>query len=511
MAAEDFEEALELLAAEAGVAPAQARVITTHISVVLLGGERAFKLKRPVALPYLDFSTPQKRLAACERELRLNRRTAPSLYLAVRRLTRERDGRLALDGGGVLVDATVEMARFDEDGLFDRMAQEGRLTPALMTTLARTIARFHAGAEIERRRGGAAAMAAVLAINENGFALTDLLPAGEVAALEAACREALDHHRSLLDTRGREGRIRRCHGDLHLRNICLVAGEPTLFDALEFDEALATTDVLYDLAFVLMDLWHRDLAGHANTLLNRYLDITDDEAGLPLLPFFMAVRAAVRAHVVAVQARDGGDARVLDEARSYLALALRCLAPKAACLVAVGGLSGAGKSTVAAAVAPGIGPVPGARILASDRLRKRRHGVEPQMRLPPEAYRPAVSEAVFAEQAQRAGAILRLGHGVVADAVFDRAPDRERIARAAHEAGVDFQGLWLEAPAPTLIARVEARRGDPSDATGDIVRQQLGRASPVEDWRRLSTEAGPEAVCREARAMVEGRDGPDAA
>ena len=511
MAAEDFEEALDLLAAEAGVPPAQARVITTHISVLLLGGERAFKLKRPVVLPYLDFSTPQKRLVACERELRLNRRTAPSLYRAVRRLTRERDGRLALDGDGALVDAAVEMARFDEDGLFDRMAQEGRLTPALMTTLARTIARFHAGAEIARSRGGAEAMASVLAINANGFALTDLLPAGGVAALEAACRAALDRHRSLLDARGREGRIRRCHGDLHLRNICLVAGEPTLFDALEFDEALATTDVLYDLAFVLMDLWHRDLAGHANTLLNRYLDITDDESGLPLLPFFMAVRAAVRAHVVAVQARDGGDARVLDEARSYLALALRCLAPKAARLVAVGGLSGAGKSTVAAAVAPGIGPVPGARILASDRLRKRRHGVEPQMRLPPEAYRPAVAEAVFAEQAQRAGAILRLGHGVVADAVFDRPPDRERIARAAHEAGVAFQGLWLEAPAPTLIARVEARRGDPSDATGDIVRQQLGRATPVEDWRRLSTEAGPEAVCREARAMVEGRDGTDAA
>ncbi|MGQ3348583.1 AAA family ATPase, partial [Bosea sp. (in: a-proteobacteria)] len=165
----------------------------------------------------------------------------------------------------------------------------------------------------------------------------------------------------------------------------------------------------------------------------------------------------------------------------------------------------------AAAVAPGLGPVPGARILASDRLRKRRHGVEPQMRLPPEAYRPAVSEAVFAEQAQRALAILRLGHGVVADAVFDRAPDHERIARAAHEAGVAFQGLWLEAPAPTLIARVEARRGDPSDATGEIVRQQLGRATPVEDWRRLSTEAGPEAVCREARAMVEGTDRSGAA
>ncbi len=509
MGCDGLEPILALLADAVGCARDEARIVTTHISVILLAGKTAFKLKRPVRLPYLDFSTSEKRLAACERELWLNRRTAPALYRRVRRVTREADGELALDGEGVLVEAVVEMGRFGDDALFDRIATEGRLTPALITTLAQRIATFHDGAEVDERRGGAEAMAAVLAINAQGFALTERLPADDVAALNAACEAALARHRGLLDARGREGRIRRCHGDLHLRNICLVDGEPTLFDALEFDEELATTDILYDLAFVLMDLWHRDLASLANLLMNRYLDATEDEAGLPLLPFFMAVRAAVRAHVLAAQA--GADAAVIDEARAYLALALRLLAPQPARLVAVGGLSGSGKSTVAAALADRVGPPPGARVLASDRIRKRRFGVAAETRLPPDAYRPAVSEAVYAEQASRAAAILQGGHGVVVEAVFDRAPDRARIAQAAHAAGVPFEGLWLEARPETLMARVEARRGDPSDATAAVVRAQLAQAETVRGWTRLSAEADAETVCRRACEIVDAAARPGAA
>ncbi|MDP3410456.1 bifunctional aminoglycoside phosphotransferase/ATP-binding protein [Bosea sp. (in: a-proteobacteria)] len=501
----DFQdEIIALLGAEAGVAPAEATTIGTHISLVLLLGRRVYKLKRPVRLPYLDFSTPQLRLAACERELRLNRRTAPMLYRGVRRITRESDGRLALDGPGALVEAAVEMARFDADGLFEAMAGEGRLTPALMTALAGQIAAFHGAAEIDVSGAGARAMASVLDINARGLALTDLFATAEVAALNGACRAALARHGALLDARGRAGKIRHCHGDLHLRNICLIDGVPTLFDGLEFDEALATTDVLYDLAFVLMDLWHRGLDSLANTLFNRYLDATGDEAGLPLLPFFMAVRATVRAHVVALQAQEdkaaGAPSAASEaEAGSYLGLALACLAPREARLVAVGGLSGSGKSTVAAAVAPAIGPVPGARILASDRLRKRRFGVAAETRLPSEAYRPEVSAAVYAELMAGAAAILRLGHGVVADAVFDRAPDREQIAAVGAAAGAAFQGLWLEAGIETLVSRVDARTGDASDATPDVVRAQALHRPEGVAWAQIAAEGGREAVCQEAR------------
>jgi hypothetical protein len=505
------DEVVAYLKSEAGFqADSRADVIVTHISIVVLAGSRAFKLKRAVCLPYVDFSTPERRLVACEQELLLNRRTAPSLYLAVRRITREQDGRLALDGKGPLVDAVVEMARFDEAGLFDRMAVAGSLTPALMTRLAHRIATFHAEAAIERGRTGAAGMAAVLVINEQALTTSGVFPQREVVSLNAASRDALTEHRSLLDARARAGKVRRCHGDLHLRNICLVGGEPTLFDCLEFDEGLATTDVLYDLAFVLMDLWHRRLGAAANILFNRYLDAADEEDGLRLLPFFMAVRAAVRAHVTAAQVADAGEgmAERRIEARSYFDLARSLLVPKPARLVAVGGFSGSGKSTVAAAIAPEIGPAPGARILASDRIRKHLFGASAETRLPARAYRPEISRRVYELIAVRAGHILRRGHGVVADAVFDRPDERGRIADVALREGVAFQGLWLEAGTELLVERVAARRGDPSDATPDVVRDQVGRPLGAIDWSRLPTDAGAEDVFLSAKRLIGAGDAP---
>ena len=489
----------------AGVDPAGIETVQTHISHVLIGGRTAIKLKRAVRLGYVDFSTPERRLAACERELELNRRTAPMLYRGVRRIVRRPDGGLALDADGELVDAVVEMARFDADGLFDQMAIDGTLTAPLMTRLAGHIAGFHAGLPVEQGSGGAAVMAGVLAINERALATTSVFPPDEVAAFNRRFRESLATHADLLDRRGAAGKIRRCHGDLHLRNICLMAGEPTLFDCLEFDEAMATTDILYDLAFLLMDLWHRGLEEAANLVLNRYLDALDESDGLPLLPFLMAVRAAVRAHVAATRAAEGGAAGAAGEARAYFDLALELLAPRSPRLVAVGGLSGSGKSTVAAAIAPGIGPVPGARILASDCIRKRHFAVPVETRLPAECYAPEVSHRVYDELIATAERVARLGHGVVADGVFDRPTERARIASAAEAAGVPFTGLWLEAPAERLLERVAGRTGDPSDATPDVVRGQLARSRAPVEWEVLPSEASIEIVAERARRLIDGR------
>ncbi|CAH1659774.1 bifunctional aminoglycoside phosphotransferase/ATP-binding protein [Chelatococcus asaccharovorans] len=491
MRVEDQTATLAFLTDPATHGGREVTTIETHISVVVLVGDEAFKLKRAVRLPYVDFSTVERRLAACRDELALNRRTAPTLYRAVRRVTREADGRLAFDGSGALVDAVVVMGRFDANGLFDRMAVEGRLTPALMTGLANTIARFHAEAAVSRERTGAAVMAGVLAMNERAFAATRIFTPEEVASLYDDLQRAFAGHTALLDARGRAGRIRHCHGDLHLRNICLVDGTPTLFDCLEFDANLATIDVLYDLAFLLMDLWHRGLAPYANLVANRYLDACDEADGLPLVPFFMAVRAAVRAHVTATQAEEArGDrqAELTREAKCYFDLTRRLLRPVPARLVAIGGLSGTGKSTLAAAIADRIGPPPGARILASDRVRKRLHGVSPETRLPAEAYRPEISREVYARLFTEAQATLQRGHAAIADAVFDRADTRAAIAACAAAAGVAFSGLWLDAPAATLVDRVAARRGDPSDATTDVVQAQLARGPGAVDWTRI--EAG---------------------
>jgi len=458
---------------------------TTHISAIFFVGHRVFKLKRAVRLPYVDFSTAALRLAACCREYDLNRRTAPALYMGVRCITRETDGRLMFDGRGELVDAVVEMARFDENTLFDRMGPRGQLTPTLLTELARTVARFHTNSAADHRRTGAAGIASVLDINEQALTAANLFSADAVATLTADLRSAFHRHESLLNARARAGKVRRCHGDLHLRNICLVDGVPTLFDCLEFDESMATVDVLYDVAFLLMDLWHRRLQPGANLVFNRYLDECDETDGLPLIPFFMSIRASVRAHVTAAQAEQAPDAcreKVIAEAKAYAALAARFLNPAPARLVAIGGLSGTGKSTVAAAIADKIGSAPGARVLASDRIRKRLYGVRAEERLPAQAYSPEVSERVYAALALSAQTVLSSGHAVVADAVFDRATDRERVERIASAAKVPFMGIWLHAKPPTLFARVDARRGDASDATVDIVRAQLADQNGSANW-----------------------------
>ena len=259
--------------------------IETHISRIFLAGDRAYKMKRAVKLPYADFSTPALRLAACEKEVELNSRTAPGLYLGVRRITREKDGQIEFDGSGAMIDAVVEMVRFDQQCLFDRMAVAGELTPKLMTEAARVIARFHRTAPIVHSGSGAANMAAVLDINEAGFATSHIFEADALGAFSKAFRDALARHASLLDRREAAGKVRRCHGDLHLRNICLLGGVPRLFDCIEFNDQIATVDILYDLAFLLMDLWHRGHPRFANLVMNRYLDESDDQSGFKLLPF----------------------------------------------------------------------------------------------------------------------------------------------------------------------------------------------------------------------------------
>lgn len=498
--------------ASAGAGGAPVQRIDTHLSTLLLAGDRAYKLKRAVRLPYVDFSTPERREAACQDELRLNRRTAPSIYLGVRRLTKEPGG-LAIDGSGPLVDAIVEMKRFDQEALFDVLADRAALTPAHIDKLAAHIAVFHRQAAVAPKGGGAARVAHVLDINVRAFATTHLFDADAVAALGRDLESALARHAPLLDRRAREGMVRRCHGDLHLGNICLIGDEPVMFDCLEFDEELATTDTLYDLAFVLMDLWRRDLRALANRLLNAYFDECDEPAGLALLPLFMAMRAAVRAHVGATQAESAAPGVALEDidrkrrtARAYFDLARSLLKTAPPRLLAIGGLSGSGKSTLARALAPEIGPPPGARIASSDKIRKRIFGVPPTERLPAEAYAAAVSARVYDIQRQVCAATMEAGHATVADAVFDRADERARIEDVARKGNAPFSGLWLEGSAESLARRIGARKGDVSDATVEILNAQLKHDIGVLTWTRIDTGHDPEHMARRAVEALKTAD-----
>ncbi|MEX2643999.1 MAG: AAA family ATPase [Acetobacterales bacterium] len=515
MLTEDQDDILDFLARPEthGLRPGdEVRRIDTHISAVFVAGDDVYKLKRAVRYSYLDFSTAERRRAACEAEVRLNRRTARPLYHGVVPLVRTVRGDLALagpeaGGDGEPVDWLVHMHRFDDDTLFDRLAADGRLNDALVRRLADTVAGFHESAEERRDHGGAAGLRWVIENNAEclGDAPAGLFLAETVAAVNYRSREALERVGAALDRRREEGLVRRCHGDLHLRNICLWEGQPTLFDCIEFSESIACIDVLYDLAFLLMDLEHRDLRRFANLVMNRYLLRRRDLDGLVALPLFMATRAAIKAHVTASAAETAGPAqqeKLHEEGRRYLDLAAAILEPQPARLVAVGGLSGSGKSTLALALAPLLGGAPGALVARSDELRKGIMGVGPETRLGPEGYRPEVGERVYEALGRSAFAGLRAGRCVVADAVFARPDERIAIESAAREAGATFTGIWLDAPETALVERVEGRTGDVSDADAGVVRRQLGYETGRIDWHRIDAGAGPERVLEAVRTLL---------
>lgn len=478
-------------------------MMETHISRIFLVADRAFKMKRAVKLPYVDFSTPELRVAACEKERALNARTTPELYLGIRRIYRDESGNCAFAPRGAMVDAVVEMKRFDQSALLDRMATEAELTSDLMTEVARMIAAFHAGAPVAKGEGGADNIAGVLDINKAGFATSSVFSHAEQAVIDTLFRTKLDGIAAHLDRRARAGKVRLCHGDLHLRNLCLLDGRPRLFDCIDFNDRIATVDVLYDLAFLVMDLWHRGLKDHANLVANRYCDVAGEEEGYALLPFFTALRAAVRAHVTATQAEEaGGDEGLAAAARAYHALAVRTLDDIGPRLVAIGGFSGSGKSTVADGLAAHLGPPPGARLIESDRVRKALHGVSPETHLDPVAYSADMSARVYGEMASRAGAVLRAGASVVADAVHDRPERRAEIEAAARAVKVPFTGIWLDAPAEVLRARVAARRGGQSDATPDVLERQLAKGVTNVTWHSVDATRPVDTVIDEVTRLV---------
>lgn len=493
-----------------GLAGGVVERIDTHSASVFLAGDRAYKLKRAVRYDYLDFSTAERRKRCCEAELALNARVAPAIYRRVVPLTRD-GGTLVLDGHGPPVEWLLEMRRFDSEALGDRLAERHALGLPTMQALGHAVAVMHATAPVARGRGGAAAMRWVVDGNAEAFAAfaDDLLPRARHRVVTARTRALLDRLAARLDQRASRGLVRQCHGDLHLRNIVLLDGRPTPFDAVEFNDAISQIDVWYDVAFLLMDLWRRGLRHHANVVLNEYARATNDLDGLAVLPLFLACRAAVRAKTSATAATlaAAADARAAHAAaaRGYLALAESLLEPRPAALVAIGGFSGSGKTTQAARLAPDLGPVPGALHLRSDIIRKDMFGVPASDTLPAAAYAPDVGVRVYAHVAELAADALATGHAVICDAVYADAAARAAIAGVAARAGAPFAAVWLEAPDATLLSRVTARRDDASDADAGVVRRQVTNARPPDDWPHLDATADADATQTRLRATLGDR------
>lgn len=306
--------------------------IETHCSIVFLAGGRAYKLKRAIRYSSLDYTTLARREAACAAELLLNRRTAPEIYLKVSTIRRSPEGGLAFDGPGPALEPVVVMRRFAQTSLFDHLLEHGGLTPALMQALGRAVARLHGTAEQTPQFGGSAAMRRVIADNARELArVATALDGADASALTARTAAALEDVAELLDRRRAAGKVRRGHGDLRLANICLWAGQPTLFDAIEFSDEIGCIDVLYDLAFLLMDLLVQGRADLANAALDAYLDMAPETEGLRALPLFLALRAGTRAYALAGSAARQADpeqaARKMALARRHIAAGLGFLAP----------------------------------------------------------------------------------------------------------------------------------------------------------------------------------------
>ncbi|QWG17119.1 AAA family ATPase [Bradyrhizobium sediminis] len=460
--------------------------IDTHAASVFLEGDRALKIKRAVRFPFLDYSTLEKRKAACDEEIRINRQFAPQIYRRVIPITQGVDGSLAIDGGGTPVEFAVEMTRFDERQTIDHLAEAGPPDPALVNAIAEAIAASHVVAPRAAAEPWIASIPSIIEGNAEAFRTAACLPAGDIDDLRDRSLAAFARVRGLLEQRGQQGYIRRCHGDLHLANIVLIEGKPVLFDAIEFDATIASVDVLYDLAFPMMDFIRYGRQMAANALLNRYLGVAASENldALAALPLFMSLRSAIRAHVLLARLdrNNHGKAEVMHSARTYFALARQIIHPPAPILVAIGGLSGTGKSVLARALAPDIKPLPGAVVLRSDVLRKQLFKANETDRLPESAYRPEITEQIYEILVQRAARVLAQGHSVVVDAVFAQETERAAIHDVARRLNIRFAGFFLVADLATRINRVGRRQRDASDATPEIAGLQEKYDTGAIDW-----------------------------
>jgi aminoglycoside phosphotransferase family enzyme/predicted kinase len=470
---------------------ARVRMIETHISWVLLTGEFAYKIKKPVNLGFVDFTTLGLRHYYCEEELRLNRRLAPGLYLEVVSI-RGDPGAPRIGGDGPVLDYAVKMREFPQEALASRRIAGGGFGAAEIDALAALVAEFHAGAPPAGPAGRLGSPDAVLSAAQQNF--EQMLPltrtVTEVRTLRMLRQWTEREHggrRNAFERRRREGFVRECHGDLHLGNITMIDGRPVPFDCIEFNDDLRWIDVMSEVAFLAMDLEDRGRRDLAWRFLNRYVETTGDYAGIPVLRFYLVYRALVRAKVHLLRSRQprllrGEKTRLSRAFHDYLRLAARYAEPERAALIITHGPSGSGKTTLTQPLVEALGAVR----LRSDVERKRMHGLGPLSSSRSGPGTGIYTAAATAETYRRLGALaqdaLHAGFSVVADAAFLGRGERDAFRAIAEALDAPFLILDFRAPPGVLRARVAerlARADDASEAGLAVLEQQLAAREPL--------------------------------
>ena len=469
----------------------QVDLVQTHISWVLLAGEFAYKIKKPLQLPFLDFSTLGLRQRYCHEELRLNRRFAPELYLDVVGIfNTPQDPQF--EGSGPPIEYAVKMRRFDDAVRLDRVCARGELQPRHLSDLADTLVAFHEAAAIAPATSRFGSPPQILAPTLDNFdellrGAPDAHQQTRLAALRAWTEAHFKQLAPLMQARQQAGRVRECHGDLHLSNLVLIDERVRLFDCIEFNEDLRWMDVASEIAFTYVDLLAHAQPGLAGWLVDEYLSRSGDYEVARVLRFYAVYRALVRAKVATIRASQGQPATLHDrqEAQAYIALAERLTAPPAARLLITHGLSGCGKTVVSTALLQSDPHATTLR-LRSDVQRKRLFGLAVSERsgasLDSDIYAPTAHASTYAHLRAVADTLLRAGWSVIVDATFLKRADRDVFHALADEAGAAFGILAPVATPVQLRERIQARSAlgqDASEATLEVLAQQMQEIEPL--------------------------------
>jgi len=490
-------------------------VIETHVSWVLLSPERVWKIKKPVDLGFLDFSTLRKRHFYCDEEVRLNRRTAPGIYLGVSPISGTEDAP-RLDDASAPIEYAVVMRRFDDSRQFDRLIAAHRLDEHHVARLARAVADFHAGiagAGVPEHLGTAAAVSGAALANFDAMSalVDDPADATLLCTLQAWTSLETDRLHDAFEARRDRGFVRECHGDLHLANIFDDGRHAVPFDCLEFNPSLRWIDTMADIAFTIMDLANSGEHKLADLLLNEYLTHTGDYGGLLVLRYYLVYRALVRAKVAAIRGSQvGGSHRIeRNECRHYLQLADHLSEARPCGIVLMCGFSGTGKTTVARQLAADLDAVH----VRSDVERKRLFGLGPlasSHEAGLDIYTEAATGRTFSATAEAAARCLDAGYPVIVDATFTRQRLRRKFQLLAQRYAVPFVVVETIAREGTVRERLEARYNDASEARFDeYLGQRAAFEAPTADesatWIRVDTEAATGNTADRVRTLL-GRD-----